>query len=114
MPKAKSYRELHERVLARPGAADRVAAHREEALVDIGLYELRRMEGVSQVELAARLDVTQPAISKIENAEDWRLSTLREYVEALGADLEICARFPDRVVSLELNRSRPTPGFVPQ
>jgi len=114
MPKTKNYRALHERVLARPGAAERVAAHREEALAEIGLYELRQMEGVSQVELAARLDVTQPAISKIENAEDWRLSTLREYVEALGADLEVCARFPDRVVPLELNRSRPTSGFVPQ
>jgi len=65
MPKTKNYRALHERVLARPGAAERVAAHREEALAEIGLYELRQMEGVSQVELAARLKPLHELLSGV-------------------------------------------------
>lgn len=102
MPKAKSYAVLHGRVLARPGAEERVAQHREEALAELGLYELRRSQQVSQVELARRLEVTQSAISKFENAGDVRLSTLKDYVEALGGRLELQARFPDGVVPLDL------------
>ena len=50
---------------------------------------------LSQVELAGRLDVTQGAISKLEHAEDVRVSTLRQYLEALGARLEFVAVFDD-------------------
>ena len=51
--------------------------------------------GISQVELAGRLDVTQGAISKLEHSEDVRVSTLRQYLEALGARLELVAVFDD-------------------
>ncbi|MQA00128.1 MAG: helix-turn-helix domain-containing protein [Dehalococcoidia bacterium] len=102
MPKTKNYRLLRERVLARPGAEERVAKHREEALAELGLHELRRAQEVSQVELAARLEVTQPAVSKLENAEDMRLSTLKEYIEALGGHLEIQARFDGETVPIHL------------
>jgi len=102
MPKTRNYRELHQRVVARPGATERVARHREDALAELGLYELRRSENVSQVELAERLAITQSAVSKIEHAEDVRLSTLRDYVEALGGHLELRARFADRDVSIEV------------
>lgn len=106
MPSAKNYRLLHDRVLARPGAEDRVARHREDALVEVGLHELRLARQVSQVELAGLLDVTQSAVSKVENAEDVRLSTLRDYVEALGGQLELSVRFPDGVVLLDFRRRR--------
>lgn len=106
MPKTKSYRLLQQRVLARPGGAERVARHRDEALAEVGLYELRLSQQISQVELADRLEITQPAVSKLENAADVRLSTLREYVEALGGELEVSARFPDRVVLLVLKPRR--------
>jgi hypothetical protein len=33
-------------------------------------------------------------VSRIERGDDIRLSTLQRYVEALGGDLEIVARFP--------------------
>jgi DNA-binding Xre family transcriptional regulator len=103
MPQTKNYRSLHERVLARPGAKERVAKARAEALVELGLYDLRRLFEVSQTELAERLEITQAAVSKFENADDVRLSTLRQYVEALGGHLEICARFDDRTVPIEIN-----------
>ena len=106
MPKTKSYQMLHERVAARPGAKERVAKHREEVLAELGLYELRRSQDLSQVDLAARLEITQSAVSKLENADDVRLSTLKDYVEALGGHLELRVRFADRVVPLDINKRR--------
>ena len=106
MPKTKNFRVLHEQVMARPGAEQRLAALREATLAEIGLYELRRSQDVSQTELAARLQITQAAISKFENSDDVRLSTLRQYVEALGGQLELFARFEDRVVPIDL-KARP-------
>ena len=101
MPR-KSFKGLKERVLERPGAAERVAGLRQELLAEVGLHELRRDLHVSQVDLAAQLDVTQSAISKFERGVDPRLSTLRDYIEALGGELEIRARFDDREVLLQV------------
>jgi transcriptional regulator with XRE-family HTH domain len=50
---------------------------------------------VSQAELAGRLEVTQGAISNLEHSDDVRVSTLRQYLEALGARLELVAVFDD-------------------
>ena len=79
---------------------------RAEALEEIRLFELRHREAVSQAELAGRLDVTQGAISKLEHADDVRVSTLRQYLEALGARLELVAVFDyeDRSVPVHLGR----------
>jgi len=86
---------LRDAVVAREGAAERLAELRVETLEEIRLYELRHGEAVSQAELAGRLDVTQGAISKLENSDDVRVSTLRQYLEALGARLELVAVFDD-------------------
>lgn len=93
MPKTKNYQNLHERVLERPGARERLNALREETLMEIGLYELRRALEVSQEDLAADLEISQSAISQLERADDLRLSTLRRYLEKLGARLELIAVF---------------------
>jgi transcriptional regulator with XRE-family HTH domain len=64
-----------------------------EELSLAGIREARRQ---SQVALASRLGVQQPAVSKIERQTDLYLSTLREYIEAMGGKLELIAQFPDR------------------
>ncbi len=89
------FSELREQVLERPGAPERLDKFRQQTLEEIRLYELRHGEAISQVELAGRLDVTQGAISKLEHSEDVRVSTLRQYLEALGARLELVAVFDD-------------------
>ena len=89
------FSELRKDVDARPGVKERLAAKRTETLEEIRLYELRHAEAVSQAELAGRLDVTQGAISKLEHSDDVRVSTLRQYLEALGARLELVAVFED-------------------
>src|SRR5262245_35887936 len=81
--------------MAKPGADAALVRARQESLEEIRLYELRHAEAVSQAELAGRLEVTQGAISKFEPAEDVRVSTLREYLDALGARLELVAVFDD-------------------
>lgn len=103
------FSELRNEVAARPGAKERLAAKRAETLEEIRLYELRHAEAVSQVELAGRLDVTQGAISKLEHSDDVRVSTLRQYLEALGARLELVAVFEDeeRRVPIHLGKDEP-------
>lgn len=98
--------KLRNELMAKPGAKEGVERAREESLEEIRLYELRHAEAVSQAELGGRLEVTQGAISKFEHAEDVRISTLRQYLEALGARLELVAVFDeeDRRVPIELRK----------
>ena len=100
------FSELRDAVVAKPGAVERLAGLRAETLEEIRLYELRHGEAISQAELAGRLDVTQGAISKLEHSDDVRVSTLRQYLEALGARLELVAVFDDedRRVPIRLGR----------
>ena len=61
----------------------------------LGLANIRTSRRVTQVELAARLGRSQGNISELERRSDVYLSSLREYVAALGGDLEISAVFGD-------------------
>jgi len=100
------FSELRDTVVARLGSVERLAGLRADSLGEIRLYELRHGEAISQAELAGRLDVTQGAISKLEHSDDVRVSTLRQYLEALGARLELVAVFDDedRRVPIHLGR----------
>ncbi|OJW05628.1 MAG: hypothetical protein BGO49_22170 [Planctomycetales bacterium 71-10] len=66
------------------------------------LRQLREAREQSQKDLAEKLGVNQAAVSKLERRSDLYLSTLRGYVEAIGGELEIVARFPDRAVRIDL------------
>ena len=87
--------KLRDELGTKAGGEDAVARAREDSAEEIRLYELRHAKAVSQAELAGRLEVTQGAISKFEHADDVRISTLRQYLEALGARLELVAVFDD-------------------
>jgi predicted transcriptional regulator/DNA-binding XRE family transcriptional regulator len=63
--------------------------------IGIRLRELRQLAGITQAELATRLKIDQTAISRLERRDDIRLSTLRGYIEGLGAQLRIDATFRD-------------------
>ena len=64
--------------------------------------EARQEAGLTQKELAARLGLSQAQVARIEKAryDAYTLTTLRRYVEALGADftLEVQVRHHDRRV----------------
>lgn len=95
MPSTKNYRRLHDKVVARPGAAERLATLRDETVAEIGLYELRKALERSQTELAAELNISQSAVSQLERADDLKLSTLRNYLAHLGARLQLVAVFEE-------------------
>lgn len=81
-------------VLADPARRANVDRERQEAVAEILAYnlaELRRAREVTQVEIAALLTRGQSTVSALERSEDPKLSTLREYVEALGGRLEVAA-----------------------
>jgi transcriptional regulator with XRE-family HTH domain len=71
------------------------------------LRELREKRGnVSQIDVAGRLGLRQPTVSKMERREDVNLSSLRRYVEALGGELHVSARFEDCSVEIGLMESK--------
>ena len=74
----------------------RVAA----AVTEMDLRELRIAAGMTQEEVSEALKSAQSEISRLEKRDDFRVSTLREYVHALGGRLEIIAAFGNRRVRL--------------
>ena len=50
--------------------------------------------------MAEKLHINQSAVSKLERRTDMYLSTLRNYIEAMGGTLEIVAHFPNRAVRI--------------
>ena len=81
-----------------PEARARIDARFRETMSRLRLSDIREAVGRTQVELAAQLKLGQASVSKIEGAADMYLSTLRRYIEALGGELEVLARFPEGTV----------------
>ena len=79
----------------------RIAARTDELLASLPLHEIRQARRLSQVELAARLQVNQAAVSKVERRTDLYISTLRKHIEAMGGTLIIQAEFPEGRYQLE-------------
>jgi DNA-binding XRE family transcriptional regulator len=72
--------ERLQKMRADPERATRVAAIREQMremdhTYALNLAAVRRAAALTQIELSQRLGVGQGAISKIENQDDWLLST---------------------------------------
>jgi transcriptional regulator with XRE-family HTH domain len=78
-----------------PEARARIDARVMETMASMPLAELRKAIGLTQAQLAAALDTGQGSVSKIENATDMYLSTLRRFVAALGGELILKASFPE-------------------
>lgn len=56
--------------------------------------------------VAAALGVSQSAISKIERRDDVSVTALRDYIAALGGEVDIVARFPDGAVPITVSATR--------
>lgn len=83
------------RATAEPATIARAEQKTEAMLAALELGELRKARGITQAELAARMNIRQGNVSRLERREDMHVSTLRQVVEALGGELEITAHFPD-------------------
>ena len=56
--------------------------------------EVRRLVGLTQEEVAQKLGIKQPTLSKLESQDDMQISTLRRLIQALGGTLEIVVHLP--------------------
>lgn len=63
---------------------------------EMTLRELRHARKLTQVRIAKTLGITQDSVSRLEKRSDFLLSTLRKTVEAMGGNLSLVAKFPDR------------------
>lgn len=62
----------------------------EQFKIGVLLKQARKEAGLTQEELARKLDTKKSAISRIENhAEDIKLSTLEKFAHALGKQLRL-------------------------
>ncbi len=66
----------------------------EEGYIDfkigVALRQAREAAGLTQADVAQKLQTQKSAISRLENhANDVRLSTLRKYADAVGVDLQV-------------------------
>lgn len=81
-----------------PKTGDEVAANQME----VTMRDLRVLAGKSQVEVAAEMGASQAEVSRLEHRGDTKLSTIARYVEALGGEVELVARFGDRSMRIVL------------
>ncbi|MBI1374599.1 MAG: helix-turn-helix domain-containing protein [Phycisphaera sp.] len=95
---ARKFSELEAKMS--PTRRARVQAMAHDEMVEMLLAEMRREAGLTQIELADALGIKQPSLSKFESRDDMQISTLRRIVSALGGELELIARLPDRTVRL--------------
>jgi predicted transcriptional regulator len=87
---AQRWAELRERKLS-PEARARVDAQARSEALEMTLRSLREASGKTQDEMAELTAMSQSQLSRFERRDDYLLSTLRRYVEALGGEIEIVA-----------------------
>lgn len=90
-------RYTRERAARHPDFADGLESGYADFKVGVLLRQAREQAGLTQEELAERLETKKSAVSRIENhAGDIRLSTLERYARALGRSLSLELRPPHR------------------
>jgi transcriptional regulator with XRE-family HTH domain len=94
----RNFRELLEAMPA--DRRRRIEKRFQKSLASMPLAQLRKAQQMTQLQLAEVLSVNQGEISKIEHRSDICVSTLAEYIEAMGGRLEIRAVFKDREVRI--------------
>jgi DNA-binding XRE family transcriptional regulator len=104
-----SYQEFKDRVLAESGMSEAefeasIKTLEKEVAVS-QLREIRKQAGMTQVQVAKKLGVTAIRISQIETGdlEKVNVSTLRNYLNQLGAELSLVAKVAGREFHLPLS-----------
>lgn len=83
-----------------PESRERARQKAVELRKDMDLAELRNAMRLSQEELARTLKIGQASVAKMEKRTDMYVSTLRRFIEAMGGELDIVARFPGHDISI--------------
>jgi hypothetical protein len=80
-----------------PAQRKKVEARAAQLIAEeMTLRQLRQACRLTQQKVAKSLRIGQEGVSKIERRSDLLISTLREYVRAMGGQLSLVVEFPDR------------------
>jgi hypothetical protein len=78
-----------------PERRARVKKRSDELIAEeLALRDLRNARQLTQAEVARRLGGRQVYVSRLESRADMKLSTLRDYLGAIGGDLHLVVSFP--------------------
>ncbi|MDK9706407.1 MAG: helix-turn-helix domain-containing protein [Desulforhopalus sp.] len=106
-----SFNMLKERLPAE--SKNKIEERLNVALQEMLLAELRQAGKFTQRQLAKSLKIKQASVSRMESQTDMYLSTIRKYIEAMGGEFEIVAKFPEGSIRVgkfkELNTSPTIP-----
>ena len=79
-----------------PERKARIAARAAVLIAEeFALRDIRKAQKVTQEQVAARLGSKQVYISRLEKRTDVKVSTLRDYVRAIGGELQLLVTFPE-------------------
>ena len=67
------------------------------------LSEIRRQEGLTQCQMAEKLNVSQPAYASFEKGGNLRVGTLQKIASALGGELSLQVKFNGNNFKLHMN-----------
>ncbi len=98
-------KSLDDLLAVRPVDRAEIDKHKTRMLDEVRAYQLRELRevlGITQVELARALDVSQNRVSRLEHGdiERTQVDTLRRYVEAVGGQLHIEVEIGDRRIQV--------------
>lgn len=81
-----------------PAARRKKVTQRAKDLIaqEMTLRDLRKALELTQTDISSKLHMKQEAISRLERRSDLLLSTLVSYIKAMGGELSLTAKFPNR------------------
>lgn len=111
----KADKEAYDRSVGRDVEAARERARTLTNSYVLGhrLAQLREELGLTQIQVAQRMGISQPRVSQLEkgDTDQMEVDTIRRYVRALGGKLKIIADFEDHDVTVSTSR-RDSTGIV--
>ncbi len=96
-----------------PEAEERIQRSVTESAGVMTLHQLREARNLTQVNLAKALQINQGAVSKMEKRADMYVSTLCNFIQAMGGQLQVKAIFPEGEVQIEQFESVAEPSGTP-
>ncbi|MGL6344578.1 MAG: XRE family transcriptional regulator [Waterburya sp.] len=80
-----------------PERQEKIAQLTKELIAEeITLQELRKQRQLTQEDMAKLLGIKQENVSRLERRNNLHLSTLKDYIHALGGKLHLVIEFPDQ------------------
>jgi transcriptional regulator with XRE-family HTH domain len=87
-------KHIAEREMRSPGFSALVDAAVQRRAFAREMAARRKKSGLSQTQIAARMETSASIVGRVESGADVRLSTLEKYMAALGLELELKAKKP--------------------